>query len=512
MHLETQQLYTLYEILTRYYAKHGSVLKTACKLTIVSLIVYKGIQKLYDAYLGPLRHIPGPFICKFMNIPSFVYDMPIGTMFKSMKQLHDKYGSLVRIGPNHVSISDKNMMKHILLSDDVVKGPAYALSRVKGENSFNTENKSFHKRIRRLASPAFSNRYISSLDPLFLGVIQSLIDQLDQEIQSTEDKDGFGTVDVWKQIQYLSLDIIGETAFGQSFNMVHGQSHFVASAILKKMRVASVIIAYPFLIYLTPLMQKYNQKLVAFAHGIFSARKQSGTKRNDILQVLIDTQDAENPEDRLSVQAIASEIYLYLVAGSETTSNTIGFTIIELLRHPDKMAKLMEELNALPIREGQTTYEHEQLKHLSYLNAVIQETMRINPVNAAGLQRRLTKQMTWDQVVFPGNTIVTCCIYHAHRNDTYWPNATQFVPERWIPGEKEYTSNEHDAFFGFSIGSRNCIGKQFAMHEMRLTIANLLKLYTLKPITDELSHAKDTRQYLTLSVAQSRFLTKIKRK
>lgn len=123
-----------------------------------------------------------------------------------------------------------------------------------------------------------------------------------------------------------------------------------------------------------------------FVRSVYETRK-NGTKRDDILQSLIDTQDAKNPEDRLSVGSIVRETILFLIAGSETTSNSINFAIIELLRHPDKLAKLVEEIDLIPLDEGDVTFNHNVLKKLLYLNAVINETMRINPVAAGGLQR-----------------------------------------------------------------------------------------------------------------------------
>lgn len=109
-------------------------------------------------------------------------------------------------------------------------------------------------------------------------------------------------------------------------------------------------------------------------------------RRDDILQILIDTQHAHEHEDRLTAEAIASETVLFLIAGSETTSNTSGFALIELLRHPDKLAKLREEIDALPVGED-GIFKHEQLKHLPYLNGVINEALRIDWIGRDGIDR-----------------------------------------------------------------------------------------------------------------------------
>lgn len=138
---------------------------------------------------------------------------------------------------------------------------------------------------------------------------------------------------------------------------------------------------------------------IQFMEDIYQRRK-NGTKRDDILQALIDTQIAENPGERLSTNAIVRETILFLVAGSETTSNSISFAIIELLRHPDKLAKLQQEIDAIPLPEGEATFSHDVLKKLPYLNGVINETMRVDPVAAGGLQRYTDRDITLGNDLF----------------------------------------------------------------------------------------------------------------
>lgn len=118
--------------------------------------------------------------------------------------------------------------------------------------------------------------------------------------------------------------------------------------------------------------------------------KEGGNKRNDILQFLIDSQKSREQDDRLTTEGIMNETILFLIAGSETTSNTIGFAIIQLLRNPDKLARLQAEIDQLEFKEGEIVFDHEQLKHLSYLNAVINETLRTDTVAGGALGRITT--------------------------------------------------------------------------------------------------------------------------
>lgn len=140
--------------------------------------------------------------------------------------------------------------------------------------------------------------------------------------------------------------------------------------------------------------------------NIINERLKDKTKeRSDILQYLINSQRSQDKNDRLTSKAIIEETVLFLIAGSETTSNTTGFVFYELLRNPDKLAKLYEEIDTVVPRED-GLFHHEQIKHLAYLNAVINETLRLDPVSAATLNRTTTSPMILGNLVLPENVII----------------------------------------------------------------------------------------------------------
>lgn len=140
-------------------------------------------------------------------------------------------------------------------------------------------------------------------------------------------------------------------------------------------------------------------------------------RRQDILQILIDSQKSVHKEDRLTVDAIAQETVLFLIVGSETTSATLGFILIQLLRNPDKLALLREEIDALPL-QGKM-FAHEQLKNLPYLNGVIHEGLRMDPIVAVGVERQTYKDTTLGGQLFLPKGVckhicfhVTVCAYY----------------------------------------------------------------------------------------------------
>ncbi|KAI7905070.1 cytochrome P450 [Cokeromyces recurvatus] len=496
------------------YVSDRSNLEKIGKITAISIATYVIADKLYVAFFGPLSRVPGPFYTRFLYMPKFLYDRPSGTLYKTFLSLHDKYGDMVRIGPNTISIANKDLLKQVLVSDDLPKGPIYKILEGNGKHSlFSSTDPVWHKQRRKIVSPAFSIRYLNSLEPFMISVTHSLINRINEEIDKEHDKDNYGIIDIWSLVQCLALDVIGETAFGESFNMIENNSHFVPAAIVEEMKLSAISVMYPLLSKLfLKKSRMINPKLTEFLTGIINHRLNSDKEgRKDILQFLINSQQAENENDRLTPDAIMAETVLFLIAGSETTSNSIGFAIIELLQNPNKLKKLYKEIDSIEMEEGQVVFYHEQLKHLPYLNAVINETLRLDAVAAGSLPRITHKPTVLGHLILPKDIIVLCNLYHVQTDNKYWPNPYEFKPERWI--EKDQIElNDLEAFFPFSAGSRNCIGKNFALQEMRMALASLLKYFEIAPIEQEIKDAQDRRSFVTLTVAKNSVRIKIKRR
>ncbi|KAI8144337.1 cytochrome P450 [Fennellomyces sp. T-0311] len=486
------------------------------KVAAMTLATYLVTSKLYDAFFGPLSHIPGPFGLKFYEMR---YAPGIESPPAPLKAWRDQYGSLVRLGPSRVSVSDKRMLRQILLKDDFPKGPMYTrLQRKNTPTLFNTRNKAFHKQRRRVISPAFSVKYLNSLETYMLSTAEAFIRRIDSDIEKTKDENGYGVVDIWILLQYLALDIIGETAFGKTFHMLEGNDHLVPRTISKNMRASSYLVTHPILgalLMALPIsgILKANNDLKAFMKRIILERLEGGeeARRNDILQILIDTQHANDSEDRLTADAIAQETVLFLVAGSETTSNTTGFAFIELMKNPKAFAALRQEIDNVEMEEGRKLFHHKQLKHLPYLNAVINETLRLDSIAVGGVERMADQDVVLDGRVFiPKGTILHCNFYHAQVDAAYWHEPKKWIPERWLEGSA--IPADTDAFFPFSVGSRNCIGKTFAQQEMRLSIANLVRLFDFESMPDELVSSDERRAFITYAVKSNSFKVLMKRR
>ncbi len=181
------------------------------------------------------------------------------------------------------------------------------------------------------------------------------------------------------------------------------------------------------------------------------AARRADPSGEDILSLLV-----ANTE--LNDQQLRDELLTLLVAGHETTASALAFAFERLLRHPDKVERLTEELRA-----GDETY----------LDAVIKETLRLRPVLPIVL-RRLTAPMTIGGFDLPAGVSVAPCIQLVHRRPDVYPEPRAFRPERFLERPAgTYT------WIPFGGGVRRCIGAAFATLEMKTVLREVLQRVTV---------------------------------
>ncbi|KAF8848447.1 cytochrome P450 [Acephala macrosclerotiorum] len=235
---------------------------------------------------------------------------------------------------------------------------------------------------------------------------------------------------------------------------------------------------FPFINYLPFVPPSQGDELNSIIDNIVAKRKASGKKNKDLLQIFVDVNDA-NPET-FSHLHLREEMSLFMIAGSDTTSTTATFTLVLLLNNQDKLKKLVEEIDAsFPSKDDPITFARTQ--ELPYLNAVINESMRVMPIVVLGLARYTEEKALISGYEIPKGTTVSPAIGQLMKDPRIWPDPEKFVPQRWLEGY-DGTKADTKAFYPFSSGSRNCPGQQFALRELRLILVTLLLRYELSLI------------------------------
>jgi len=441
---------------------------------------------IHNAFISPLKAIPGPIISSVSYLLISIR-RPKGRVFEWFYQMHRQYGNVVRVGPNLVLFSSKEAVRQILYDNELPKPDTISGIRTDPNIAtlFSATDRKFHKQRRSMITPSFSIKFISSLEPFMQSCIQALVKNLNTATSPSNktrfNENGLPIVNIYQLVQATTLDIIGETAFGGSFNLIENGEHPLPGKVFQELRRRVLNHTFP---YLKPFF-KNDLWTDEFIQQIIRDRKElnaQGTRREDILQTLLDARDTKTNEG-LSEFEIRDQTLEFLIAGSDTGSFTINMALIMLLHHPEKLRNLRNELDSAFPAGSRQSPEHKTLKNLQYLNAVINEILRLFPVSIAGILRQATDDIIIDGYHIPKGTNVSASIYQIHHSKEIWGvDAEEFVPERWVKGDpvelKKY-------IFSFGSGSRFCVGYNFAMMEMRLILASLLLNFEFEMVENQ---------------------------
>lgn len=200
-------------------------------------------------------------------------------------------------------------------------------------------------------------------------------------------------------------------------------------------------------------------------------REAKSETRDDVLSMLLEARDENGAP--LDDDALRDEMLTLLLAGHETTAASLSWVINRLIANPDVATRAREEVKSVT---GGEPVRAEHANKLRYLDAVINETMRLDPVipNAG---RELQAPVTIAGRELPAGVVLAPCIYLTHRRPDIWPEPTKFDPDRFMTGRIDpYT------FFPFGGGTRRCIGAAFATYQMKIVLAEVLRRAELKPV------------------------------
>ena len=191
------------------------------------------------------------------------------------------------------------------------------------------------------------------------------------------------------------------------------------------------------------------------------------TDYHDILSMLLMAKDETG--EGMNDEELHDELITLLFAGHETTASALSWLFYWIHYLPEVYRQVYRELDSLNENSN-----YKAIANLPYLSATINETLRIYPIAAGTFARVLTQPMTINNHEFAADTWFMISIYNLHHKEDLYPNAEQFIPERFLT--KNYSSYEYIPFGG---GNRRCIGSALALLEMKLVTATILSHYDL---------------------------------
>lgn len=181
--------------------------------------------------------------------------------------------------------------------------------------------------------------------------------------------------------------------------------------------------------------------------------------------------------DLLSPRETVGTFPELLLAGVDTTSNTLTWALYHLSKNPEIQEALHKEVTGV-VPFGKVP-QHQDLAHMPLLKAVIKETLRLYPVIPTNSRIITEKETEINGFLFPKNTQFVLCHYVVSRDPTVFPEPDSFQPHRWLR-KREADKSEKQHPFGsvpFGYGVRSCLGRRIAELEMQLLLSRLIQKY-----------------------------------
>ncbi|HEY5880066.1 MAG TPA: cytochrome P450 [Nakamurella sp.] len=331
-------------------------------------------------------------------------------------------------------------------------------SQAFGRNVFNLPHDPWVGR-RRLLQPLFTRRHVAT----FAGHMAGSADVLADEWI------GRGTVDLDEQTRRLSLRVIGHSVFGLDLGERAEQLGPPVKGVLTWLtgRTRRPVRAPGWLP--TPARRRMRTSLTTIRAVIgeaIAAARADPDSEAELIKLLLAATDPDTGE-RLSDEQIRDELFVFLIAGHDTTSTTLAYSLWTLGRDADLQDRVAREVAEL----GDRPLTVDDLSGLPLTMRVIHEALRLCPP-APIIVRSAMRDTVVDGHLIPAGTQVIVGAYVMHHDPALWPDPERFDPDRFL--STRLTGNDRWRYLPFGAGPRSCIGDHFAMLEATLGLATVI--------------------------------------
>ncbi|XP_037904183.1 probable cytochrome P450 6a13 isoform X2 [Hermetia illucens] len=342
------------------------------------------------------------------------------------------------------------------------------------------------KVLRSKLTPTFTSGKMKFMYPTILGVMDQF-DQTLREILKTQ-KD----VEIKELLARFTTDVIGTCAFGIECNSLkdpNTEFRKVGRTAFEKTRHG--LFGRAFLGQFPRLSRKLGLKttrddvsdfFMKVVRETVEFREKNNVRRNDFMDILIQLKnggngngDSKDGEAKLSFEEIAAQAFIFFLAGFETSSTNMTYSLYELAKNTEIQEKARREINeVLEKHSGEFTYD--AMMEMTYIGHINNESLRKYPPASLLIRKcNCDYQIPNSDRIIEKGTRVLIPAYSIHRDPDIWPDPEVFDPERFAP---EQVKERHPmAFLGFGDGPRNCIGARFGQMQSRIGLVSLLRNY-----------------------------------
>ncbi|SJL09876.1 uncharacterized protein ARMOST_13257 [Armillaria ostoyae] len=489
--------------------------------SIIAHLVYKRWTRISIANIRG----PQPHSILYGNFPEMLEGQAGDIDFK----WQEEFGDVIRIkapfGEDRLLISDPKALQYIYQTSGYgftkTSGRLAVSQTIFGPGLVSVDG-DVHRRQRRVMMPGFGTPEIKAFVPIFFTHAGKMAAKWRDIISGN---DGLsGTVDVPAWTSRATLDIIGQAAFDYDFGALDDKDNTLTKIVSnivfdtfglptnKAVLSLSVMDLLPFLLsrFITKSLpisrlahaHKLNRLTGAVSKQLVKEKYDALIDGKSNKDIMIKANASQNPETRLSEQELLAQMITIIMAGHETTSNSLSWALLELAKHPEIQSKLRDEIRAMEplVLSRGGSFTATDFDNMPYLTAVVKESLRFHPVsyNVFRVSEKddilpLLKPIVskdgkvMHEVPIPkGLQIITSIAAYNRNKDIFGEDSNVFNPDRWLCDnvKSSVSLGMYANLFTFSGGGRACIGWRFAVLELSAFIVELLNNFEFS-LTDE---------------------------
>lgn len=401
-----------------------------------------------------------------------IFRNPLPFHHENFEKLGDTFMVKIGVGYRVVFTKDAETIKYILQKNhkNYHKSPFQTkdLGKYIGHGLL-TSNGEHWRKHRRMVQPAFHKKKLEGLLDVMWSAVEEEIQRIDAD-----------------RVQNV-LPIMGDLAF-----QVVAKALFSAEDIQERMQKLQRITIMNQKMLIKEMRRPYlkwwfqldgsikrhlnlSKDAQNILNQIVEERLASGEEKDDLLDMLLQAKYEDGTA--MPRRQLLDELLILFTAGHETTANALSFTLYLLAKHPQIQEKLYQETQTVNFENGGLMQE---LFRLSYTQQCIEEAMRLYPPVYV-IDRVSLKDDSVADRSFKKRTTWLLSMYELHRSK-HWENPDEFIPERFAADVKK---NHSDYYYPFGAGPRMCVGNNFAMYEMVMAVAGIIKKYALATDMDE---------------------------
>ena len=340
------------------------------------------------------------------------------------------------------------------------------------------------KRQRRMVMAAFDPGHVKAYYPSLVKCGERLAGRWRQAATAG------ASIDLQADLMRFTVDAIAGLAFGDDVNTLESDDDVIQrhlDKIFPKL-FTRLIAGVPYWRFfktesdraLERSMQAVNTAIDGFITAARQRLADDPARRaapQNLLEAMIVA--ADEPGSGIDHDRVAGNVLTMLLAGEDTTANTLSWCIWLLKQHPAALARAMAEVRGVMAGGGPVTLDH--LAQLDYVEACMHETMRLRPV-APQLLVQANRDTVVGDVAVPAGTVVIGVMRFDSVDDAFVPQGSQFRPERWLGEAGLSAASAKRISMPFGAGPRMCPGRYLALQEMKMVLLTLLNTFEIESV------------------------------